>query len=276
MILLLGGTTEGREAARALASRGWPVVVSVATPYGAELARCGFDGEVLVGRRDSSGFAALIGERGVEVVVDATHPFAVEARRNARRAAVQCQVPYLRFTRPPEPLPAHPLIRLAPDFAAAARLAAAHGPVIFLTTGSKTLPFFLPAARAAGRRVVARVLPEPEVIAACREQGLLPRDIVALQGPVTEELNRALFRAYGATVVVTKESGGSGGQAAKIKAALDLGIPLVVVRRPPEEPGSFYEAAELIKRVDKLIGGEGFGGNSGPRPRQPGGGGRSE
>lgn len=192
--------------------------------------------------------AALIREREAEVVVDATHPFAVEARRNARRAAVQCQVPYLRFTRPPEPLPAHPLIRLAPDFAAAARLAAAHGPVIFLTTGSKTLPFFLPA-RAAGRRVVARVLPEPEVIAACREQGLLPRDIVALQGPVTEELNRALFRAYGATVVVTKESGGSGGQAAKIKAALDLGIPLVVVRRPPEEEVAIYDTAELVKRV---------------------------
>jgi len=249
VILLLGGTTEGREAARVLTSCGWPVVISVATPYGAALARCGFDGEVLVGRRDAPGLAALIREREAEVVVDATHPFAVEARRNARRAAVQCQVPYLRFTRLPEPLPEHPLVKPCADFAAAAQLAAAHGPVIFLTTGSKTLPFFLPAARAAGRRVVARVLPEPEVIAACREQGLLPRDIVALQGPVTEELNRALFRAYGATVVVTKESGGSGGQAAKIKAALDLGIPLVVVRRPPEEEVAIYDTAELVKRV---------------------------
>ncbi|MEW6770511.1 MAG: precorrin-6A reductase [Bacillota bacterium] len=253
MILILGGTTEGREAARLLASAGWPVLVSVATPYGAELAGRDFAGEVLAGRRDAAGFAALLEERRVAVVVDASHPFAVEARRNARRAAAACRVAYLRFTRPPEPLPGHPLVRTAPDFTAAAEVAVAHGPVIFLATGSKTLPFFLPAARAAGCRVVARVLPEPEAIGACREQGLLPRDIVALQGPVAEELNRALFKAFGATVVVTKESGARGGQGAKIRAALGLGIPVVVVRRPPEEPGALYELAELFEEVAKVL-----------------------
>jgi len=271
VILILGGTTEGREAARLLASAGWPVLVSVATPYGAELTGQDFAGEVLAGRRDAAGFAALLKERRVTVVVDATHPFAMEARRNAWQAAVACRVAYLRFTRPPEPLPGHPLVKAAPDFAAAAAVAVAHGPVIFLTTGSKTLPFFLPAARAAGCRVVARVLPEPEAIAACCEQGLLPRDIVALQGPVAEELNRALFRAFGATVVVAKESGARGGQGAKVRAALSLGIPVVVVRRPPEKPGAIYDAAELVEKVSEAMGGKGFGGNSNPRARQPGG-----
>jgi precorrin-6A/cobalt-precorrin-6A reductase len=227
--------------------------VSVATPYGAALARQGFAGEVLAGRRDAAGLAALIRERGVRAVIDATHPFAVAARQNTRQAAAACGVPYIRFTRPPEPLPEHPLVKACPDFAAAAHLAVAHGPVIFLTTGSKTLSVFLAAAREAGCRLVARVLPEPEVIAACREQGLLPRDIVALQGPAGVELNEALFGAYGATVVVTKESGTLGGQGAKIQAALRLGIPVVVVRRPPEEPGALYELAELVEEVDRVL-----------------------
>lgn len=253
MILVLGGTTEGREAARALAISGLPVLVSAATPYGAALARQGFAGEVLAGRRDAAGFAAVIRERRVRLVVDASHPFAAKARQNMRQAAAACGVPYIRFTRPPEPLPDHPLVKPCPDFRAAARLAAAHGPVIFLTTGSKTLPVFLAAARVAGCRIVVRVLPEPEVIAACRGQGLLPRDIVALEGPVRVELNEALFKAYGATVVVTKESGRLGGVEAKIQAALRLGIPAVVVLRPPEEEAAVYDTAELVIRVAAVV-----------------------
>lgn len=254
MILLLGGTTEGRAAARTLAAAGWPVLVSVATPYGAALAREGFAGPVVVGRRDAAALAALVGERGVRLVVDATHPFATEAHRNATRAAAKCGVPYLRYTRPQAPLPADPRVIACADFATAAQEAAARGPVIFLTTGSKTLPLFLPAARAAGCRVVVRVLPEPAVVAACREAGLSPGEIVALQGPLPVELNLALFHAYGATVVVTKESGAVGGQDAKIGAALTLGIPVVVVRRPPEPPGAVFTPEQLLARVTEVLG----------------------
>lgn len=254
MILLLGGTTEGRTAARTLTAAGWPVLVSVATPYGATLAGEGFTGPVVVGRRDAAALAALIRERGIRLVVDATHPFATEAHRNARQAAAKCGVPYLRYARPAAPLPADPRIVACADFAAAAQEAVARGPVLFLTTGSKTLPLFLPVARAAGCRVVARVLPEPAVIAACREAGLSPRDIVALQGPLPVELNMALFRAFGATVVVTKESGAVGGQDAKIEAALSLEIPVVVVRRPPEPPGAVFTVEELLKRVAEILG----------------------
>lgn len=253
MILLLGGTTEGRAATRALTAAGWPVVVSAATPYGAALAGEDFAGPVVVGRRDTAAFAALIREWGVRLVIDATHPFATEARRASHAAASLCGVPYLRYTRPQAPLPADPRVIACADFTAAAREAAARGPVIFLTTGSKTLPLFLPVARAAGCRVVVRVLPEPAVIAACREAGLLPRDIVALAGPVGVELNVALFRAFGATVVVTKESGTVGGQDAKIKAALNLEIPVVVVRRPPEPPETVFTVEELLHRVAAIL-----------------------
>jgi len=254
VILLLGGTTEGRTAARLLSAAGWPVLLSVATPYGAALAGEDFTGRVVVGRRDAAALAALIREQEVRLVVDATHPFATEARRHSKEAARLCGIPYLRYTRPVAPLPADPRIVACADFAAAAQEAVARGPVVFLTTGSKTLPFFLAAARAAGCRVVARVLPEREVIAACREAGLLPRDIVALQGPLSVELNVALFSAFGATVVVTKESGTVGGQDAKIEAALNLGIPVVVVRRPPEPPGTVFTVEELLRRVTEILG----------------------
>ncbi|MGQ9497167.1 MAG: precorrin-6A reductase [Desulfotomaculales bacterium] len=250
MILLLGGTSEAREAARALQAAGFPVLVSVATPYGAE--RSGAT-EVVVGKKDAAALASLISARGIRVLIDATHPFAAAARSNAASAAAMSRIPCLRFTRPREALPEHPLVHQVPDCEAAAALAVECGPVVFLTVGSRTVNVFAAYGRARGCRIVARVLPVPEALAACREAGLSPCDIVALEGPVGEELNVALFRAFGATVVVARESGERGGLPAKVKAALKLGIPVVVVRRPPESGTPLTEVEALVKAVSEIL-----------------------
>jgi precorrin-6A/cobalt-precorrin-6A reductase len=62
--------------------------------------------------------------------------------------------------------------------------------------------------------------------------GFKPRDIVALQGPFSHELNVALFTAYAAEVVVTKNSGAIGGSDTKFTAAVALSLPLVIIDRP--------------------------------------------
>ena len=91
--------------------------------------------------------------------------------------------------------------------------------VILLTVGSKTVATYARAAHGAGVRLVARVLPTPEALAACASAGLEPRDIVAMQGPASAALDSALLRHLGATVLVTKESGDAGGLGEKLRAA---------------------------------------------------------
>lgn len=230
MILVLAGTRDGRDVAAALTEMGWPVVVAVVSGYGRHLAKDAATAHT--GSLDCAGMAAFIRGKNVRAVVDASHPYAVNASRNAQAAAAVTAVPYLRFERPEAPLPAYDRLHQAVDAAAAAVLAASLGRVIFLTTGSRTLAVFKNQPLLAGCRLIARVLPEPDVVAECRRLGFLPRDIVAMQGPFSPALNAALFREYAAEVVVSKNSGLVGGADSKFAAAAELGLHLVVISRP--------------------------------------------
>ncbi|MGO0122158.1 precorrin-6A reductase [Desulfothermobacter acidiphilus] len=248
MILVLGGTSEGRELAHRLRQAGYPVLVSLATPLGRAFAA---EGETVVGRRDAAAFLELFRQRRVSLVVDAAHPFATELRCQIREACARASLPYFRWARPFSPLPVHPLLYPCSSFEAAAEEAVKKGPVLFLTTGTRTLPIFLSRAREAGCQVVVRCLPDPETVSTCLQLGLSHRNIVALTGPFDQELNRALFRTYQATVVVTKESGTAGGMEAKLHAAWSLGLPVVLVRRPPEPAGAFYCLEELFLAIEQ-------------------------
>lgn len=233
MIWVLAGTREGREMVGLLEAAGRRVLATAVTAYGGELLRAAGASFTKVGPLSREGMATLIREQKVSVVVDATHPFACEASRNVLAACRLTGVPYYRLEREPADLSDHPLITRVGDYVTAAIRAAEMGEVIFLTTGSKSLEVFLKEARERGRRLIARVLPQPEVVARCLSLGMAPADIIGMQGPFSREFNRALFREYGASVVVTKESGRVGGVVEKVQAALDLSLPVVVVERPP-------------------------------------------
>ncbi|MBE3589073.1 MAG: precorrin-6A reductase [Thermoanaerobacteraceae bacterium] len=253
MILVLSGTADGRRVVQELLDRGLPVMASAATPYGGQLlAGCG--AEIITGRLSEGELAGLVVKRRIRLLVDATHPYACLVSETARRVCAQNNIPYLRYRRAETVLPEHPLIYRVDGYEEAARKAVSLGPTIFLTTGSKTLEIFLNEAHRHGCRVVARVLPEPEVIQHCRQLGLRPADIVAMQGPFSRELNRALLKQYAATVMVTKESGDAGGTGAKIEAALELGVSVVVIKRPPEPAAETSGTiAELLEKIKGII-----------------------
>lgn len=248
MILVLAGTREGREIAGLLRRAGRRVLATAVTAYGGGL--LAEEGAAArVGALSEAAMAALIRNERVRLVIDATHPFALTASANAVAACRSTGVPYVRYERSGTALPDHPLIRRVRSYDEAAALAAEPGQVIFLTTGSNSLEVFVTAAREKGCRVVARVLPQPEVLARCAALGLGPRDIVAMQGPFSRALNRTLYREYGASVVVTKESGDTGGVADKVAAALDLSLPVVVIERPAMVCGRVAHSYEDILKI---------------------------
>ncbi|MFC4077801.1 precorrin-6A reductase [Salinithrix halophila] len=252
MILFLAGTSDARELAVQMKEAGHRLLATVVTESAAVSLR---EAEIPVrtGRLDTAQMAALIRERECIGVVDASHPFAEEASRNAMDASREADVPYIRYERPAGRYGSHPRLKVTDSYEEAATEAARHSGVVMLTTGSKTLAIF--AEKMVGLpdlRLVARMLPRKENMEKCEALGIPQKDIVAMQGPFSEEMNRALYRHYGVTTVVTKESGKVGAVDEKVTSALEMGLNVILIARPRLDYGRVFTTMEdVLQEMDK-------------------------
>lgn len=247
MILVLAGTTEGREVVLKLQNLGYPVLATTATGYGKEILESVGVNNVFCKRLSGADWDKVITKYGVTTVIDATHPFAVEVSKQAMHVCTRCQISYLRLERPPYITPRHSLVYGAESLEQAVDMACQLGKVIFSTLGSKHLACVMGKVRKQGVKLVARVLPEPKVIDACIRMGLHTEEVVAIQGPFSIEENRNHYQYFNASVVLTKESGNNGGLPEKIKAALELNLPVVVWQRP------IIHYPQVVNTVDKAL-----------------------
>lgn len=241
-ILLFGGTRDARVLALRLRYLGAQVTVSVATPLGAEELSCATGLTVLVGRRDAEEIQSLLS--GYDLCVDATHPYAAQARAQICQACRQAGKPMLRLLYPDSP--AEGAVCVDSSAQAAEFLADKTGNIL-LTTGSKELTPFAPLAK----RLFVRVLPTHESISACEAIGVAHRRILAMQGPFSQELNEATIRQFHIVWLVTKDGGKAGGFEEKLLAARSTGVGLVMIRRP-DSGGDGLE--EILEKVSRMMG----------------------
>lgn len=224
-VLLLGGTAEARELAERLVTEGVPVVTSLAGDV-ADLRRPA--GEVRVGGFGGvDGLASYLREHGVAAVVDATHPFAAQITANAAAACAATGVPLLRLSRPswaerPDAASWHWVDSLVEAREAATQL----GARVFLAIGRQNLAEF---ADWTDRYVLARVVDPPDF--AVPENW----DVLRARGPFHLDDELDLLRSHAIDVLVTKDSGGP--TEAKLDAARQLAVPIVIQRRPPLPTG---------------------------------------
>lgn len=233
MILVLAGTTEGRKKAACLEKAGEKVIAATATAYGGVLLNRFFKGEIISRPLSLAEIEALITERKITKIIDATHPYAEEITKNALAACQNTATEYERVERPACDYSKDEFIIEAEDASAAARIALPYPGKVFLTIGTNKLHHFTKVIEAS--RLVVRILPVFESLAKCLALGISPANIIAMQGPFDEALNEALYRHFQAAVVVSKESGQVGGTAAKIEAAKKMGLPLILIRRPKSD-----------------------------------------
>lgn len=253
MILLLGGTSEAGAIAVGLNENNFSVLMSTATdiPSGME------EKEGLLirsGPLDEEEIAAIITGRSITAIVDATHPYAREISRNAVSAAEGAGIPYLRFSRPETLLPETALV--AEDHEAAARIAFSFGRSVLLTIGSRNISPYAEESRRKKLPLFVRVLPRKDSLDACAASGIVRERIIAARGPFSVEKNIATLRCFGIGVMVTKNSGRSGGVPEKIEAATREGCRIVVVKRPGEQgtgDNVFSTIDELIVTVRTLF-----------------------
>ena len=257
MIFTAAGTQDGREIVRRLCAVGYDVAASVVSSYGQQLLaeqREQGGGHLLINDTplDEEGLRAFFQEHGIRAFVDATHPYAVNVSHNAITACAEEGIPYIRFERDLTDI-SYEHVHLVHSYEEAAERAARLGKNVFLTTGSRNLERFVKAEPLADCTLIARVLPTTEVIALCEGLGLTPAQIIAMQGPFSRELNRAMYEKYKADVIVTKNSGTIGGTDAKFQAAEDLELPVVVIDRPvldyPHLAHSFEEVKQFVDSI---------------------------
>ncbi|WP_329222701.1 cobalt-precorrin-6A reductase [Streptomyces sp. NBC_01485] len=224
-VLVLGGTTEARELAAALAARPG---VRVTSSLAGRVSRPGaLDGDVRIGGfGGAAGLADWLRAQRADAVVDATHPFATGITANAASATAATGLPLVVLRRPGWRAGAGDRWHDVASLPAAAELLPGMGRRILLTTGRLGLAAF---AHLDGPHFVVRSVEPPSPP--------MPPDVelVLARGPFTVADELALLREHRIDVLVTKDSGGTA-TSAKLTAARRLALPVVLVRRPPLPP----------------------------------------
>ena len=223
-LLILGGTGDAVEvAARASQIADIEVISSLAgrtkqplTPKTGTVRVGGFGGAV--------GLAEFLRCSPIDLLIDATHPFAAQISANAAVAAAECNVPHLMLVRPPwEAVEGDRWIEVASHSEAATALSGQSGRV-FLTIGRQELAAF------AGLDAIwflMRAIDPPA------PNTLVPHgELLLARGPFSLADERQLLLEYQIDTIVSKNSGGAATYP-KIIAARELGIPVVMVQRQP-------------------------------------------
>ncbi|WP_035984907.1 cobalt-precorrin-6A reductase [Leptolyngbya sp. KIOST-1] len=246
VLWIIGGTGEAVRLATALAAMAIPCLVTVTT----EAARRGYPTSpyltVWVERLDVGELEGFIGEWGVEAVLDASHPFAVEISQGAIAAAQALKIPYWRYERPVlERSPAPDWIHSVSGLGAILTPEVLSGERVLLTLGYRWLQHFAPWQTQA--TLFARILPSAVALAAALKAGFTPDRLIALRPPISAALEKALWQQWQITRVITKASGAPGGEDAKRAVAEQLGISLFVLRRPQiDYPAVYHSQEELL------------------------------
>lgn len=263
-VLIYSGTTEGRMLAQQLAQAGIECDVHVATEYGQivmpQLDRV----NVHVGRLDANEMYEAA-RNGYAAVVDATHPFATEVSANIRKSLETLDVPYIRLARKMDIVTdtvqeneggntgnrnsGNGHVRYFADYESCAVALESTDGNILLTTGSKELGIFCNDGKLC-ERLYVRVLPGQDNIALCEAAGIRGKQIIAMQGPFSTEMNTALINQFSIKYLVTKASGEHSGFAEKLEAARNCGIEAFVIGMQAEDKGLSYD--EVLKRILRI------------------------
>ncbi|GAB2749328.1 cobalt-precorrin-6A reductase [Salinifilum aidingensis] len=225
-VLLLGGTGEAKQLAHLLDEHdSFHVVSSMAgrvrdpqLPAG-EVRIGGFHG--------AEGLAGWLRDNAIDAVVDATHPFAAKMSASAAQATRETGVAAVVLRRPGWRQRRGDVWHRTPTLDGAAQLLRGLGRRVLLTTGRRSIGAF---AGLDAHHFVLRCVdpPEPPVPAHL--------EVVLDRGPYTVEQEHSLLRSHRVDVLVTKDSGGSM-TSAKLTACRELGVPVVLVQRPPVPSG---------------------------------------
>lgn len=221
--LIFGGTTEGRIAVEVCEEAGKPFYYSI---KGSSQAIKLHHGTLITGGMDQAEMLAFCKNKEVSLLIDAAHPFASVVHKNIGWVAESLSLPIIRLERKFPDIPAS--VRVAEDFDEAILMLNRISPNRLLAlTGVNSISKLRPYWES--HESFFRVMPIPDTELTLEQSGFPLSNIIYYD---TELSDRELFRQVGPDLILIKESGESSGFKEKVEIALDLGIQVIVIRRP--------------------------------------------
>ena len=231
-VMIMAGTKDAANIIKKLSrSKKFNILATTTTSYGADIAKAAGADKVISKGLALKELVEVIKTNDINILVDATHPFAANATRNALKSSKITGIKYLRFERPEENFNENDLIHDVSSFEEAALKAkeVTRGRVLHLAGVSTLKPVI---EKIDFPRLFVRVLPSVDSIQKCIAMGLKQENIIAMQGTFSKSFNKALLEEYNISLIITKESGETGGTRSKIDAALESGAHIILVTRP--------------------------------------------
>ena len=251
-ILILGGTKDSTNIIEHV-KRNYDsyILTTTTTEYGARLARQSGSDDVIARPLPKDELINIIKREDIDILVDATHPFASHITQTSTSIAKELEMPYIRFERPTTNLEevdtSH--IHYADSFDEAGKLIESEfseGNVLHFA-GENTMEDVL--KHVSVDRFYPRILKVESSIEKCEKLGIDPSHIIAMKGAASLEENIELIEKYDAGVMITKESGEVGGVIEKINAANQKDIAVVMIQRPKIDD---LDKDDIVSNLDEL------------------------
>ncbi|MDJ0556067.1 MAG: cobalt-precorrin-6A reductase [Microcoleaceae cyanobacterium MO_207.B10] len=262
-IWLVGGTRESSTLAREMVQFQLPCTVTVTTQAAKSLYPVSPLLHIWAKSLDSQNLSDFLQQQKIIAILDVSHPYAVEISSLAIQVATEKQIPYLRYERPKFQIVKNEKIlntsnnldklsiTLLDSFESLVTGDYLRGERVMLTSGYKTLHLFQPWQNLS--TLFARILPSPESVQIALNAGFTPDRLIAIRPPISASLEKALWQQWGISLVVTKASGLAGGEDIKRSLAAELGIKLVIIKRPeinyPHQTSDLFEAIKFCQQI---------------------------
>jgi precorrin-6x reductase len=251
MILVFGGTTEGKKVAGILEKAECPYYYSTKTSIDFQP---GAHGKYRFGALTPDALQTFCKTHAIKAIIHASHPFATILHETIHEGAQALSLPVLRFERSYPDRQDHPLIRYCPSYAAALSWLEKHPAKRLLAlTGVQTIAPLTDYWKK--HDTIFRILPRESSMALAAQAGFPAEKLIREMPGDDPEQELAIISHYGIDCILTKESGESGFLATKIEAALQSSIPILIIERPvlPDAFIPVTDEASLMAGLKKLL-----------------------
>ncbi|NFM16357.1 cobalt-precorrin-6A reductase [Clostridium sporogenes] len=253
MIALILGTSEGREILSLLNKFTDNILISTATAYGGEILKNYKYKKLNTKPLNKKELSNMLKKNQVNILIDASHPYALEVTKNAREVSKDLNIEYVRYERPSsaEEFKGNKKVVFLEDYKDLNEALKNIKGNILNTSGSRNMDKILDLKLE--NRIIHRVLPSVKVLEDCFNLGVKVEDLMAIKGPISKELNKAFIKDYDAKALILKDSGPQGGTKEKILACLECDIYALVIRRKKTNYEKEFNNIENLVEYISLI-----------------------
>ena len=227
MIWVIGGTKDSRDFLEKFIKYDSDIIVSTATEYGAKLIE-NLPIKTSSEKMDKEAMLKFVDDNKITKVIDISHPYAFEVSKNAMEVAEEKNIEYFRFER--EEIDILPKkYKNFKDIESLIKYVENLKGNILVTLGSNNVPLFRGLKNLSD--IYFRILPRWDMVKKCEDNNILPKNIIAMQGPFTENMNIAMMEQFNIKYLITKKTGDTGGEREKVSACDKLDVEIIYLEK---------------------------------------------